>query len=890
MAIHQPQSFEEVLASEYAAVRPGAPASDRAMRALTDRIHHDANPLTALCISGGGIRSATFALGAIQGFAERGLLRHVDYLSTVSGGGYVGGWLTAWVQRANGGIEEVMGRLRRDAPPPAPGEPDPIQHLRDYNSYLSPRLGAASTDTWTLVAIVLRNILLNWLVLVPLLMAVLMIPRLYVSALSFPELFFLTFPPQYGAPVLDAVSKSVFVDGVTPVLTLALFAIALFNILRFLPGIGARTHSRYDYVVQVLVPLVGAVFTFLAFDSLYFLGTRFVERDRLGEVVLWTALPSVVAFAAYLLVHRGSFRHKLRVLFGPLTLGVLTMAVGTGAASWVTTNFVLPTLSWAEYVTVGPPLILLGFILGTVLFVGVTSTFLNGEDREWMSRAVAGVLLFAVAWALVCALVLLLPAVLLSWRIWGPGVIAAGGAIAAWLSTSQRGSPADSAASAAKPGLGSRVLSALIGFAPAIFVAFLIAALSMLTDLLLHAVRRPLPPVWTKAWHWFDGSPMVTQSQPVVLGLVTVGFAAVSWVMARYVNINTFSLHDMYRDRIVRAYLGASNATRKENPFTGFSDSDDVRMAAIDTARRPFHVVNLTLNLTAGERLAWQQRKAASFTVSPLHSGSADLGYRSSAGYGGGITLGTAVAISGAAASPAMGYHSSPIVGFIMTLFNARLGAWLGNPGARGRRTWKQPGPLSAARSLTKEALGQASAQSEYVYLSDGGHFENLALYEMVRRRCRTIVLLDGGCDPHFHYDDLGNALRKIRIDLRIPIEFSDDQLRALRDHARRYAVGKVKYSVVDGTGVADGTILYVKPMLLGSESPDVASYAASHPEFPHEPTADQWFNESQTESYRALGLRTVDDLYRGLAGDIESPAALIAHLEDSAAPAASPR
>jgi hypothetical protein len=288
--------------------------------------------------------------------------------------------------------------------------------------------------------------------------------------------------------------------------------------------------------------------------------------------------------------------------------------------------------------------------------------------------------------------------------------------------------------------------------------------------------------------------------------------------------------------------------------------------------------VNIALNLVAGSRLAWQQRKAESFTVTALHCGSRDIGYRPSAQYGGGITLGTAVAISGAAASPNMGYHSSPVVGFIMTLFNARLGSWLGNPGPQGRRTWRDPGPLSAVRSMVKEALGQTSDQSEYVYLSDGGHFENLGLYEMVRRRCRFIVVVDGGCDPDFHYDDLGNALRKIRIDFKIPIEFDDEQrMRPIGQQRRRCAVGTIRYSAVDGAGT-DGRLIYVKPMLLGDEGPDISSYAASHPGFPHEGTGDQWFDESQTESYRALGLHTLDAMCRGWTGGSLSD--LCKHLE----------
>jgi hypothetical protein len=164
-----------------------------------------------------------------------------------------------------------------------------------------------------------------------------------------------------------------------------------------------------------------------------------------------------------------------------------------------------------------------------------------------------------------------------------------------------------------------------------------------------------------------------------------------------------------------------------------------------------------------------------------------------------------------------------------------------------------------------KEALGQTSDESDFVYLSDGGHFENLGLYEMVRRRCRTIVVIDGACDADFHLADLGNALRKIRIDLRIPIEF-DQHDRGLRARSKRCTLGTIRYSVVDGPGT-DGTIVYVKPMVIGTEPPDVASYAASHPAFPHESTGDQWFDETQTESYRLLGLLTIDDMCAGWSG-----------------------
>lgn len=185
--------------------------------------------------------------------------------------------------------------------------------------------------------------------------------------------------------------------------------------------------------------------------------------------------------------------------------------------------------------------------------------------------------------------------------------------------------------------------------------------------------------------------------------------------------------------------------------------------------------------MVSTKRLAWQERKAESFTVDPLHCGSAYIGFRPSDKYGDGpdkhkkvkcddskkattknaeaeqpttdydkqrkwgIALGTAMAISGAAVSPNMGYHSSPSISLLLALFNVRLGWWLGNPGKNGCETYQTEGPKWAAKPLFYEAFGQTTDESRYVYLSDGGHFENLGLYEMVRRRCRFIVVIDAG-------------------------------------------------------------------------------------------------------------------------------------------------
>jgi hypothetical protein len=140
---------------------------------------------TALCLSGGGIRSAAFALGLMQGLAKQRLLHQFDYLSTVSGGGYMGAWLTAWAHRAARSsktfeeIENELGDLGK--------APEPLRELRENKDYLTPKVGIGSPDTWAALAIVIRNLLLNWLVFLPLLVSVLLIPRILQWLLTLSE-------------------------------------------------------------------------------------------------------------------------------------------------------------------------------------------------------------------------------------------------------------------------------------------------------------------------------------------------------------------------------------------------------------------------------------------------------------------------------------------------------------------------------------------------------------------------------------------------------------------------------------------------------------------------------------------------------------------------------
>ena len=297
---------------------------------------------------------------------------------------------------------------------------------------------------------------------------------------------------------------------------------------------------------------------------------------------------------------------------------------------------------------------------------------------------------------------------------------------------------------------------------------------------------------------------------------------------------------------------------------------DDIKKYAFPPPppHKLMHVVNLTLNIVHGRRLAWQERKAAPFVVTPMHAGSYYLGYRRSRDYGGkdGISVGTAIAISGAAVSPNMGYSSSPLTALLLTLFNVRLGWWLGNPGVAGTDTYSRSEPRFSLRPLLSEALGLTDDLSPYAYLSDGGHFENMGLFEMVLRRCQFIVCTDAGADPEYQFADIGNAVRKIRIDLGIPIEFDSVPVHPPRtpdDDSGRYCyLGRIRYSFVDGAASPDGILVCFKPVLRGKEPQDVLNYAARNKAFPQEPTVDQFFGESQFESYRQLGEFAVETVF----------------------------
>jgi len=232
------------------------------------------------------------------------------------------------------------------------------------------------------------------------------------------------------------------------------------------------------------------------------------------------------------------------------------------------------------------------------------------------------------------------------------------------------------------------------------------------------------------------------------------------------------------------------------------------------------------------------------------------------------------MAISGAAANPNMGSYTSAPVAFLLTVFNVRLGQWLGNP--RHKDTWRCATPAWGLRCLLNELFAGTTDEASYVHLSDGGHFENMALYEMVKRRCGLIVLCDAEADEKYEYQGLGNAIRKCRIDLGIDIDLDVKDITPEKDgepSKKHCAVGTIHYEHADLKAPA-GKIVYFKASLTGNESTDVQNYRATHHSFPHESTIDQWFSESQFEAYRKLGYHEITTSFPGVPATAATPQA----------------
>ncbi|HEU0099249.1 MAG TPA: patatin-like phospholipase family protein [Allosphingosinicella sp.] len=900
---------------------------------------------TALCLSGGGIRSAAFALGVLQALSAKNLLTHFHYLSTVSGGGYIGSWLQRWIHEEPGGADAVMIKLGGVT------EPAEVSALRENSNFITPRVGVGSNDTWTALSISGRNIALNWLLFAPLLMFVTVFPNLFAaSVLSLP----IRASQMPGLPWLTFIALAVS----------AVFAFfAAWKVCRALPSYRASTGivpSRADgwLTTRIVFPLVGWSIS----GTLSVAIDLFNEKPFLGVAGLALALVSLLASVVGLFAsgftlpgaregqaghpaeeYRETFATDIPMWLVALGVAALVTVLGAGlferwlapelpqvaariktacpavATAWAAGDLTarqaaivcwhqgLPKLSPVALLTVlGPLWLMTTQLLIAIVFAGFREasgrTIQPDSDREWLARLSAVKIKPMLLWGVVGFAVLIL-----GWTLarYIPGFdMSLSGMIAAisgFVAVGGGRSEKSGNSTSALKGVTSRVMKilpmqAVIAIATALFILMLFLILGRIEQNAAAWIAPNLD--WENRPTWID--PAV-----VAHGALLVVLSVLLYFLQRRIHVNRFSLNGLYRNRLARAFLGGARRSRQPDPFTGFDPADNVRMHSLTPKALGrtclYPVVNVALNVTASEKLAWQERKAEPFVFTPCYSGSAMLkppewppcdgtpydlseppgAYLPSRIYGGnepdlamadnGVSLATAMSISGAAASPNMGYHTSAATALLMTLFNVRLGAWLPNP-AQAREMGdrvRASGPSNSLRAVLRELAGATDDRGWDIYLSDGGHFENLGLYEMIRRRCQFIVVSDAGADPECAFSDLGGAVRKVKIDLDVDIVFEPMRIASRKNSPLKpppqfaYALGTIEYPEARQRPTRAeeaeapprfGRILYIKPSFFGDLPVDVVSYAAQSETFPHESTADQFFSESQFESYRRLG------------------------------------
>jgi len=879
-AINQRRIQEEISAASVSGEGLGAYAWARQMQLL------------GLAFSGGGIRSATFALGILQALADCKILRLFDYLSTVSGGGYIGAWFAGWLKRgacSPGNILQPFTSFNRFqdllspslARDPQAIDQKPIRFLRSYSNYLTPRLGIFSFDTWTLPTIYIRNLILNLAILVAGFGALLLFPRL----VAWP-FFHLNRPTTWTMPWLIA-------------LALLLLFIAVVFISRNLNAAMSKRAGRHRGATTIwvqgfgLLPLLVSV----ALASAWFwINSNVADTQGISLHLFWFAAAAffcvlslaLSVFGGVVQCFENRRKHRgFRWAAGLIALVAIVCGI-VGALLLRGYLAIMDVFSANEMngglwhsLVLGPPLLLTVIVITAILHIGLIGIDLPDASREWLSRfrAIAGIYTFF--WL-----------ALFGAAIYGPLVLAwlgaksqswIGGLSFTWIFTTVAGLMAGNSSKTGKTKENqpsNNYLDLLARIGPPVFLVGFILNISMGEHFLLaHDLLTggsSFESLTNRHWDLLFGAPYLLGSDwPVGSILILLAIFSIATVLLAWrVDINEFSMHHFYKNRLVRCYLGASNNNRKPNPFTGFDPGDDFHLSSLvpDQYRGPYHIINTTLNLSADKDLAWQERKSASFILSPYFCGfdysleresspgtppnkdrelkSAAYRETSKYAYHKGMRLGTAMAISGAAANPNQGFNTSLFVAFLLTVFNIRLGWWIGNP--RRDIASQYASPRFGLLALISELLGRTDDTTRFISLSDGGHFDNTGIYELVRRRCKYIVLSDAEQDGSYGFGSLGMVIRRCRIDFGAEIEIDltkivpDRETRRSQSHC---AVGFIHY--VDGS---QGTLVYIKCSLTGDEPEDVLVYAKAQPEFPHETTADQWFGESQFESYRKLG------------------------------------
>lgn len=748
------------------------------------RVVDPSEELYGLALSGGGIRSATFNLGLLQGLHGLGLLQGFHYVSTVSGGGYLGSFWSAWRSR-----RENQGKVFPEASGPRHcPESEEIRHLREFSNFLAPRLGLLSWDTGRLVVAALSSML-------PSLVAA--ISLLLLAVLAWCGVVFWLFADPGKSPLVENITISAAVIGA---ITLALLVGAEVIWRRRKEKTSDRAYIAAAFIA--IGTTVGAWMwianAWAPFDKAYAAG-QLLPVIRKGQSVdewMYLFMPSAawaVAVVVFMVLRWfGSSlanTHEMRVArtaFDRVQSRVLLLVVvwTAFAVLWCAGVWVYATVAVRNHVVLGTGLAGLS-TLGTALFAWLQKRLIQQSNRP------------------------------------------AGGKLTAVL----------------RPLLPQVLAYAILGAMAVSTIAVLVGA----------SVRVPAVPIP-------GGFPAA-----VALGaLAAVG--ALLWCL----DPNEVGLHAFYRGRLARAYPGASVPTGRRK--TEEQETDDFPLQFM-AGGAPCHLICCAANdLQGGGDMTNLNRGAESAVLSRVGLSVAEEWAQWQPGK---VvpTLASAVTASGAAFNSLMGWRTieyGPAVTFLMAAFNLRLGLWWPHPVRSKEQSL-------AERTLVglpffKEMFGMAQSRGRDVHLSDGGHFENLGVYELIRRHCRVIVVSDCGADPEVAFDDVGNLVRRVREDFGVDIRIDLSPLSPdpATGRARQPMVaGDIHYPEGD-----TGILLLFKPTLVGNEPADITQYGRRNKAFPHETTGDQFYDEAQWESYRRLGEHAACSAFQKLTRNLTRPAA----------------
>jgi hypothetical protein len=803
-------------------------------------------PWCGIGLSGGGIRSACLALGVLQLLAERNLLSRFDYISTVSGGGYMGSSLQWWwarIQREDKKVNPVVyGTAPADFPygpnllpngplPPGTALAGAIKNLdflRAHASYLTP---GNELTVWSMLVVVLRTVTISLLIWLPLLVA------LFIAWHLFDARYLNGLAKSYGLGSPIGTIIPLYWDQGTMRDCQAAFN-CQFNL--------RAGYAIFIYLFEIALGWFGFVAILYGFLSR-------TPQDRRTPTFL--ALSIAGAAAA-------------------IVLTVVILASDTDALDTSAEVFILVLT------------LLFAFVLIWALTEVLTPRSLN--PSYWLRRTIEKWLGRLFIPSLVFLAIGLVPVASYYIGKSAPDVDKLAG-------------PAGSVAG---------VLSLLSGIASALYSYYVFVRniipgwatkIAITAGAIIYLYGTAVLAYWLSIA--IVANPLIIYPSKDLVHVVAACLVTLALLLAIYGNINFVGLHRYYRDRLMEAFMPNDASvtmmrTRRSPVADGLSVAALESSSCADPADatfvpKPYPLINTNVILVKDDNPKFATRGGANFLISPLFIGSSATGWVDTASYiarNGPMTLPTAMAASGAAASASAGYIGTgitmnPVVAAVMSLLNIRLGLWVGNPSFASNRKVRRI-PTFFNPGLWAGVLGRGHRRTNrFLELTDGGHFENLAMYELVRRKLSVIVVVDGEADPQISLASLVSARNRIEQDFGARLEFFDDQGPELlvMHSGRGYPVGaKVARSpfIVGRIIYNDGTIaafIYIKSNVTPKLDFSIAGYLASNQDFPHQSTADQFFSPDQFDAYRNLGAagarKVIDTL--DLASTIGDPQAI---------------